>query len=108
MVQICKNKAQCNHCKQNIQSVHTHDYVICKCGKTAVDGGQSYLKRTGMDFTELSTIEIDVESWFSIMRLLEDSYDAFNKIKNTKVGEHDTYSIASRLGKILDNIKNQV
>ena len=53
---IIVNKAQCNKCKDIIESTHTHDFKWCSCHNLAVDGGPSYLKRCGdiNNFTELS------------------------------------------------------
>lgn len=33
---------ECPHCQDRIRSMHRHDYVTCKCGKTSVDGGGEY------------------------------------------------------------------
>jgi len=45
--QIKVNKARCLLCNTIIESSHRHDYVKCKCGAIAVDGGKDYLARTG-------------------------------------------------------------
>ena len=46
MRKIIKNAIQCNLCGEIIESKHRHDYVECKCGACAVDGGQNYLRRS--------------------------------------------------------------
>lgn len=51
---IKTNKARCKKCNDIITSKHRHDFVRCKCGALAVDGGKSYLKRVGNDWEELS------------------------------------------------------
>ena len=53
---IISNKARCLSCMEVIESKHRHDFVYCKCGKIAVDGGKDYLKRVGNlnDYEELS------------------------------------------------------
>lgn len=48
---ILKNSIKCNHCNDEIESKHRHDFVKCTCGKVAVDGGKDY---SGTMFTELS------------------------------------------------------
>ena len=48
---ILKNSIKCNHCNDEIESKHRHDFVRCKCGKVAVDGGLDYSKTM---FTSLS------------------------------------------------------
>lgn len=45
MGRIITNKIKCNKCGQIIESTYTHDFVMCNCGCSAVDGGKSYLKR---------------------------------------------------------------
>src|SRR6267142_1015157 len=34
-----KNRAKCKLCQSIIESFHSTDYVMCKCGEIAVDGG---------------------------------------------------------------------
>lgn len=55
---ILKNKAQCKLCKDIVESKHTHDYVRCRCGAIAVDGGTDYLRRSGKteDTRDLSEV----------------------------------------------------
>ncbi len=58
-LKIKVNKAQCLQCLEVIESKHRHDYVACKCGGLAVDGGVDYLKRSygPSKYKELSTYE---------------------------------------------------
>ena len=54
---IIKNVIRCNLCGDEIESKHRHDYVKCKCGACAVDGGHDYLRRSFSsvsDYTDLS------------------------------------------------------
>lgn len=56
MKKILCNKIKCKKCGDIIESKNKHDFVTCKCGSVAVDGGNSYLRRTGNreDWEELS------------------------------------------------------
>ena len=56
---IIRNRAQCNLCKDIIESTFRHDFVNCKCGAIYVDGGHDYLRRVGNleDMTDLSEVE---------------------------------------------------
>lgn len=56
MKKILCNKIKCKKCGDIIESKNRHDFVTCKCGSVEVDGGNSYLKRTGNreDWEELS------------------------------------------------------
>lgn len=47
MKKILINKARCPNCLDEIESTHRHDFVWCRCGSLAVDGGKDYLKRMG-------------------------------------------------------------
>lgn len=54
---IVRNAIRCNICGDEIESKHRHDYVECKCGACAVDGGHDYLRRCFKEqgcFTDIS------------------------------------------------------
>ena len=61
MRKIIKNAIQCKLCDEIIESTDRHQYVTCKCGACAVDGGYDYLRWCFKDkncYTDLSeTIE---------------------------------------------------
>lgn len=40
-----RNRAKCALCEDIIESKDQHDYVTCKCGEIAVDGGQAYWRQ---------------------------------------------------------------
>ena len=65
MTKIIKNAIQCKMCGEVIESKHVHDFVQCKCGACAVDGGHDYLRRCFRDkdcYIDLSeSIEISEE-----------------------------------------------
>lgn len=42
---ILRNRCQCKKCGDIIESKYTHDYVRCKCGSIATDGGTEYQRR---------------------------------------------------------------
>lgn len=50
---VIVNKAQCKLCGDIIESKHGHDFVRCKCGEIAVDGGRSYLRRAAGDLSNI-------------------------------------------------------
>ena len=57
MKKIIKNAIQCKKFGEIIESKSRHDYVQCKCGLCAVDGGHNYLRRSAADsnlYIELS------------------------------------------------------
>ncbi|WP_347132534.1 DUF7695 domain-containing protein [Staphylococcus hominis] len=42
MKKIISNIAKCKICDDVIESKHTHDYVMCKCGAIFLDDGKEY------------------------------------------------------------------
>ena len=44
---IIHNRIKCLNCHEIIESKYRYNYVVCKCGRTIVDGGQDYLRRLG-------------------------------------------------------------
>lgn len=40
-------RIRCEHCDDIIRSMHRHDYKVCSCGATAVDGGTAYTRLIG-------------------------------------------------------------
>ena len=57
---IIRNAIKCNTCGDIIESVYTHDFKTCSCGRVSVDGGHDYLRRcfkeSQDDYTELSEV----------------------------------------------------
>ena len=45
MEKILRNAIQCKSCGQVIESRSVHEFVMCRCGDCAVDGGLVYLRR---------------------------------------------------------------
>lgn len=45
-----RNRAKCRRCDDIIESTHRHDFVTCKCGEIAVDGGQAYFRAAAKNF----------------------------------------------------------
>lgn len=61
---IIRNAIRCNICGDKIESERRHDYVECKCGACAVDGGHDYLQRCFREkgcYTDISEIVPDEE-----------------------------------------------
>lgn len=62
---IIRNAIRCNICGDEIESKHRHDYVECKCGACAVDGGHDYLRRCFREkgcYTDISETVPDEET----------------------------------------------
>lgn len=66
-MKILTNKIKCKYCGDIIESKYRHDFVRCKCGKVAVDGGHDYLRRNfpespDKDYEELSKCLVDEDN----------------------------------------------
>ncbi len=61
MERIKRNAIRCKHCGEIIESRHTHDFQVCKCGRCFVDGGLEYLRWGGEpeDYEDLAEVEED-------------------------------------------------
>jgi hypothetical protein len=83
---IVSNKAKCKTCGDVIESKHVHDYVNCKCGAIAVDGGKDYLKRAGIldDIIELSETRIFTEYEFDDFIKTRDKYMSLGLTESAK------------------------
>ncbi len=57
------NKAQCNLCKDIIESEYRHDWVSCSCGEIFVDGGNDYHRAGARDFANfIPMYEPDIDA----------------------------------------------
>ena len=44
---LIKNRWKCLYCGDIIESKHQHHFGSCRCGKTSIDGGTSYIRLLG-------------------------------------------------------------
>ena len=59
---LIKNKCKCLYCNDIIESKHQHHFISCKCGKTSIDGGTSYIRLVG-DLNMMQDMCECVEMW---------------------------------------------
>ena len=45
-MKVIRNAIRCRLCGDEIESTSRHEYVRCRCGACAVDGGKDYLRRS--------------------------------------------------------------
>lgn len=55
---MLKNRAKCKLCKSVIESFHSFDYVVCKCGEISVSEGES-MKCGAKDFQNFVRVDDD-------------------------------------------------
>ena len=103
MRKIIKNVIQCKLCGDIIESTDRHQYVVCKCGSCAVDGGHDYLRRSFRDkdcYTDLSVTvplnEYKIERLQSLLKpttTLADTYyepiNADEELKRLPSADYD-------------------
>jgi hypothetical protein len=65
---ILKNSIKCNHCNDEIESKHRHDFVKCKCGKIAVDGGKDYRRTMFTEISDFTDTSIDDDGSHELRR----------------------------------------
>jgi hypothetical protein len=46
-VPVNANIAKCPVCEDMLYSKYRHDYMVCLCGDTMIDGGRSYFRSYG-------------------------------------------------------------
>lgn len=54
MPRLIRNAVRCLQCGEVVDSKNTHDYVVCRCGNIAVDGGPSYERIVGRALIDAS------------------------------------------------------
>lgn len=86
MVNIMTNIIKCFYCENIIESKHRHDYVTCKCGKTAVDGGKDYLKRNGDSYVELSQLEFSAVDWWRLIASMQEFIKSSTELVEDTLG----------------------
>ena len=92
---IVQNAVICNKCDDFIFSGHRHDFVECKCGNIAVDGGQAYLRRVGHGITDKSYTEM---SWEIDDTIYRECADAAQEAIDTN---RNKYGIANAVLRVL-------
>lgn len=65
---ILRNSIKCNHCNDEIESKHRHDFVTCKCGKISVDGGKDYRKTSFTELSDFTDTSIDDDGSHELRR----------------------------------------
>lgn len=75
-----RNRAQCKRCKDIIESYDRYDFVACKCGEIAVDGGQEYFRCITKNHENL--LRMDEQGNIIIPITQERTLKKFKNLKN--------------------------
>ena len=100
-----KNRAKCRLCNSIIESFHRYDYVTCKCGEIAIDGGLDEFRVTARDYANF--LRIDDEGNEIIVKVKEKSEPEQNE-PDVKQLDIDTRPSRNDLIKMLDNMSKNV
>jgi hypothetical protein len=101
-----RNRAKCKLCKDIIESFHQHDYVACKCGEIAVDGGQHILRAAARDY--MNFLRVDDEGNEIIVKVIENGDE--NKKKEHEKNDDNPIKpskseLMEQLTAMIDNIE---
>lgn len=65
---ILRNSIRCNHCNDEIESTHRHNFVKCKCGKVSIDGGSDYHSVLFSDISDFTDTSIEDDGTHELRR----------------------------------------
>ena len=88
-----RNRAKCKKCQTVIESLHTHDYVMCKCGEIAVDGGDQHFRVMAKDYDNF--LRLDDEGNEIVVRVIEKP-DAHEEQKKDHKENFDTPPVITK------------
>lgn len=97
-----RNIAKCKLCLTVIESFHSTDYVMCKCGEIALDGGDA-MKCYANDFKNL--IRVDEKGNEIIVTVLEAQKELLNPISNQeKLSKDDLIKMLDDMAKNIEKL----
>ena len=70
-----KNRAKCKLCHEIIESFHSSDYVMCKCGEISLDGGEA--------------LRCSAKNWSNFLRIDDEGKEVLVIVKDTNVKRLD-------------------
>ncbi len=100
-----KNRAKCKLCQSVIESFHATDYVICKCGEIAIDGGPDNYKVSATDFSNF--LRVDDNDNEIIVKVQEKPEDVKQLDIDTKPSREDLLRMLDDMIKNIDDLPPQ-
>lgn len=79
---IISNQIKCNSCGDTPYSANTHDFKWCSCKSVAVDGGQSYLRRSFTSKTGYQDQSITIDNQAHLLPLIVAATEAMESGRN--------------------------
>lgn len=68
-----RNRAKCKLCETVIESIYRNDYVTCKCGEIAIDGGNQNLHCIANNWENFLRVDDNGNVIIPIIKLQEDN-----------------------------------
>lgn len=104
-----RNRAKCLLCNSVIESFHRHDYVTCKCGEIAIDGGLDYLRASAHNFDNFLRVDDeDHEIKVNYKDDKEGQDSKVNKEENThKPSKEELYRMLEDMIKSYEQLPSQ-
>lgn len=96
-----QNKAKCKLCSDIIQSYHSTDYVICKCGEISLDGGDAMRCYATKDLANV--IRIDDNGNEIIPKIVDGNNATYTSLSDKSVDDLELSSDA-----LLDMLSDQI
>lgn len=79
-----RNRAKCSNCLEIIESLHTTDFVPCKCGDIAVDGGPDNFKCFAKDWAAFVRVDDEGKEIVPTIKDKNDEMVQEDKPRSTK------------------------
>ncbi len=89
-----RNIAKCKLCESVIESVHASDYVYCKCGEIAVDGGDS--------------LRCSAKDWKNFLRVDDEGNEIVVKVEENKPDKKQLIDMLDEMIKSYENLPQHV
>lgn len=96
-----KNRAKCKLCNEIIESFHSTDYVFCKCGEIAVDGG-SALRCFASDWDNF--LRVDDEGNEIVPTIQDISQPMIDTTNNEKLSKKELIDMLDEMIKAYDRL----
>lgn len=102
-----RNRAKCKLCQEVIESFHRHDYVCCKCGEIAVDGGNDYHRCMAKDWDNF--LRMDDNDNIIIPKVIDKSESEKKEVVITSVTltKHDKISMLREMIKSYERLPDE-
>lgn len=96
-----RNRAKCKLCGSIIESIHRYDYVECKCGEIAIEGGEESYKCSAKNFGNF--LRVDDQDNIIIPTIQESEVI----VTNTKPAKNELIDNIKEMIKNIENLPSQ-